>query len=146
MCFTATKKQIAPAEQNAPIAAKPPSTIQLRGAACHSIAAEPARIITTPEKNTRLSGDSVRVNTRDHTMFTEKQLTHTMQAANPIQSPGLVIPKGFTAITTPAERTICLAYAVIDVLAYMIEQHPEAVEAWVQTGWDVLGSLAPQRA
>ena len=50
------------------------------------------------------------------------------------------------AITTPAERTICLAYAVIDVLAYMIEQHPAAVEAWVQTGWEVLGSLATQSA
>jgi aminoglycoside phosphotransferase (APT) family kinase protein len=50
------------------------------------------------------------------------------------------------AIATPAERTICLVYAVIDVLAYMIEQHPEVVEAWVQTGWEVLGGLAPQSA
>ena len=50
------------------------------------------------------------------------------------------------AITTPAERTICLVYAVIDVLAYTIEQHPTAVQAWLQTGWEVLGGLALQRA
>ncbi|MGN6565441.1 MAG: phosphotransferase, partial [Thermomicrobiales bacterium] len=50
------------------------------------------------------------------------------------------------AITTPAECTICLVYAVIDVLAYMIEQHPIAVEAWVQTGWEVLGGLSTHRA
>jgi len=105
VCLSATKKQMLPAEQNAPAPNNPSINRMLRGSACHSIAPKPTIAITIPERKARLSGDSVRVKTRDQTMFTEKQLTQIMHAAKPTQSPCRDAPKGFTAITTPANPT-----------------------------------------
>ena len=42
---------------------------------------KPTAAVTRPEKKARLSGDSVRVSTRDQTIFTEKQATQIMHAA-----------------------------------------------------------------
>ena len=66
---------------------------------------KPTAAVTRPEKKVRLSGDSVRVSTRDQTMFTEKHATQIMHAANPIQSPWRALPHGSTAMTTPANPT-----------------------------------------
>jgi hypothetical protein len=50
------------------------------------------------------------------------------------------------AISTPAVRTICLIGEIIDVVAFMIEHHPRAIERHVQNGWAILNDLDRQGA
>lgn len=44
----------------------------------------------------------------------------------------------FAAIATPAEHAICLAYGVIDVLAFVIEHYPNDVGVIVERGFRIL--------
>lgn len=42
------------------------------------------------------------------------------------------------SIATPAEHAICVAFGVIDVLAFVIERYPSSVEAFVERGFRIL--------
>src|SRR6185437_800344 len=63
---------------------------------------KPTTAVTMPEKNARLSGDSVCERTRDQTMLVEKHATQTTHAAKPIQSASRALLHGCTATMTPA--------------------------------------------
>jgi len=65
------------------------------------VSAKPAMAVTRPEQKARLSGGSVRVSTRDQTMLTEKQATHTMQLTKPMRSMRWAWLQGATATITP---------------------------------------------
>lgn len=46
-----------------------------------------------------------------------------------------------TAIATPAERAICMAYGLIDVIAYVIDHYPDDVASIVDRGSQIMDEL-----